>query len=145
MGNLGLAADGLQGMDAKASSRTSIFEYFLYSAIILETALAAFVYKVIFHGADLVSLNVSLAIVYFGFLAWAIFQLNQLHRKRKLQEATKPEPPDRPLEAVAVLESDEQERRVLGLTAAQLVIVLIVFAGAVVSFSWALSILHPDK
>jgi hypothetical protein len=72
-------------MDAKASSRTSIFEYFLYSAIILETALAAFVYKVIFGGADLVSLNVSLAIIYFGFLAWAILQLNQLHRKRKHQ------------------------------------------------------------
>jgi hypothetical protein len=81
-------------MDAKASSKTSIFEYFLYSAIILETALAAFVYKVIFRGADLVSFNVSLAIIYFGFLAWAIIQLNQLHHKRKLQEATKPEPVD---------------------------------------------------
>ena len=133
-------------MDAKASSRTSIFEYFLYSAIILETALAAFVYKVIFHGADLVSLNVSLAIIYFGFLAWAILQLNQLHRKRKLQEATKHEPPpDGPLETAAVLESGEEERRIFGLTGAQLVTVFIVFAAAVVSFSWALSILHPDK
>jgi len=132
-------------MDAKASSRTTIFEYFLYSAIILETALAAFVYKVIFRGADLMSLNVSLAIIYFGFLAWAILQLNQLHRKRKLQEATKPEPPDGPLETVAMLESGEQERRVLGLTGAQFVVVLIVFAAAVVSFSWALTILHPDK
>jgi hypothetical protein len=133
-------------MDAKASSRTSIFEYFLYSAIILETALAAFVYKVIFRGADLLSLNLSLAIIYFGFLAWAILQLNQLHRKRKLQEATKPEQPDGPLETAAVLErGGEQERRILGLTGAQLVTVLIVFAAAVVSFSWALSILHPDK
>jgi asparagine N-glycosylation enzyme membrane subunit Stt3 len=139
------AADGVPGMDAKASSRTSIFEYFLYSAIILETALAAFVYKVIFGGADMVSFNVALAIIYFGFLAWAIIQLNQLHRKRKLQEATKPEPPDIPLETVAVLETGQQERRILGLTGAQLVIVLIVFAAAVVSFSWALSILHPDK
>jgi hypothetical protein len=143
--NHDVAADQLQGMDAKASGRTSIFEYFLYSAIILETALAAFVYKVIFRGADLMSLNLSLAIIYFGFLAWAILQLNQLHRKRKLQEATKPEPPEGPLETLAVLESGEQERRILGLTGAQLVIVLIVFAAAVVSFSWALSILHPDK
>jgi hypothetical protein len=132
-------------MDAKASNRTSIFEYFLYSAIILETALAAFVYKVIFSGADMVPFNVALAIIYFGFLAWAIIQLNQLHRKRKLQEATKPEPVDGPLETAPVLESGEQERRVLGLTGAQLVIVLIVFASAVVSFSWALSIFHPDK
>ena len=132
-------------MDAKASRKTSIFEYFLYSAIILETALAAFVYKVIFRGADLLSLNVSLAIIYFGFLAWAIIQLNQLHHKRKLQEATKPEPAEGPLETAPVLESGEQDRRVLGLTGAQLVIVLIVFAAAVVSFSWALSILHPDK
>ena len=132
-------------MAAKASSRTSIFEYFLYSAIILETALAACVYKVIFGSADMMSFNVALAIIYFGFLAWAIIQLNQLHRKRKLQEAAKPEPPDRPLETVAVLDTDEHERRVFGLTGAQLVIVLIVFAGAVVSFSWALSILHPDK
>src|ERR1700680_3467496 len=125
-------------MDAKASSKTSIFEYFLYSAIILETALAAFVYKVIFRGADLLSLNVSLAIIYFGFLAWAIIQLNQLHHKRKLQEATKPEPAEGPLETAPVLESGEQDRRVLGLTGAQLVIVLIVFAAAVVMFSWAL-------
>ena len=133
-------------MDAKASSRTGIFEYFLYSAIILETALAAFVYKVIFRGADLVSLNVSLAIIYFGFLAWAILQLNQLHRKRKLQEATRPDPPpDVPLETAGVLESGEQERRIFGLTGAQLITVLIVFASAVVSFSWALSILHPDR
>jgi hypothetical protein len=131
-------------MDAKASSKTSIFEYFLYSAIILETALAAFVYKVIFRGADLVSFNVSLAIIYFGFLAWAIIQLNQLHRKRKLQEANKPQQVDGPLQTVAVLESGEQDRRIFGLTGAQLVIVLIVFAAAVVSFSWALSILHPD-
>jgi hypothetical protein len=132
-------------MDAKASNRTSIFEYFLYSAIILETALAAFVYKVIFSGADMVPFNAALAIIYFGFLAWAIIQLNQLHRKRKLQEATKTEPVDGALETAPVLESGEQERRVLGLTGAQLVIVLIVFASAVVSFSWALSILHPDK
>src|ERR1700694_5034247 len=98
-------------MDPKASSRTSIFEYFLYSAIILETALAAFVYKVIFGGADLVGLNVSLAVIYFGFLAWAIIQLNQLHRHRKLQEAAKPEPQDGPLETATVSERGQQEQR----------------------------------
>src|ERR1700737_4212459 len=104
MADLSFAADELPGMDAKASSKTSIFEYFLYSAIILETALAAFVYKVIFRGADLVGFSVCLAIIYFGFLAWAIIQLNQLHHKRKLQEATKPEPVAGPMQTVAVLE-----------------------------------------
>jgi len=137
-------------MGSKASNRTVLFEYFLYSAIILETALAAFVYKVVFRSADLLSLDISLAVIYFGFLAWAIIQLSNLHRKRKLQEAEKPEPPDSPMQAVALLESgelesNEPERRVLGLTGAQLIVVLMVFAAATLSFTWGLSILHPDK
>ena len=139
-------------MDGKASSRISLFEYFLYSAIILETALAAFVYKIIFRSSGLLSLNIALAVIYFGFLAWAIIQLNQLHHKRKLEASASPEPPETSIQmapvaaqSVPLLESGDADRRILGLTGAQLFVILIVFAAAVLSFSWALSILHPEK
>jgi len=139
-------------MDGKASSRISLFEYFLYSAIILETALAAFVYKIIFRSSGLLSVNVALAVIYFGFLAWAIIQLNQLHHKRKLEASAIPEPPEERMQitpaavqTMPVLESGDTGRRILGLTGPQLFVVLIVFAAAVVSFSWALSILHPER
>ena len=43
------------------------------------------------------------------------------------------------MQTVAVLESGKQERRIFGLTGAQLIIALIVFAAALMSFSWALT------
>ncbi len=63
---------------------SSAFEFFLYTAIIVETALAAFVYKIIFGDPDLARLSLYFGILYFAFLAWCIAQLNSLHRRRKL-------------------------------------------------------------
>jgi len=129
-------------MASKSSSRTNRSEYLLYTAIIGETALAAFVYKVILRDAELRSY---LTALYFGFLAWAIFQLNRLHQRRKLEPASEPEAPVALPQAVAVLESSHSGRRMMGLTAAQLVIVLVVFVVALMSFSRLLLSLHYDR
>jgi hypothetical protein len=111
------------------------FEYFLYAAIIAETGLAAFVYKIIFRDPDLARFNIYFGIFYIGFLAWSIVQLNNVHRRRKLVEATQPAD----LEETA---EPEQARPVLGLSAAQLVIVAVVFLTALATFSWALRLLR---
>jgi hypothetical protein len=113
------------------------FEYFLYAAIIAETALAAFVYKTIFRDPDLARLNLIFGAFYFAFLAWSIFQLNRVHRRRKLAQA---EPAEAIQEDRAVV--PRGSRSALGLTIAQLVIVIVVFASAVATFSWALRLLR---
>jgi hypothetical protein len=113
------------------------FEYFLYAAIIAETALAAFVYKTIFGDPDLARLNLLFGIFYFAFLAWSIFQLNKVHRQRKLTQA---EPAEEIQEDQAVVPG--RSRSALGLNAIQLVIVVVVFATAVATFSWALRLLR---
>src|SRR5580704_329133 len=78
-------------MDSQRPKRSSSpFEYFLYLAILAETALAAVIYKVIFRSAELARMRVYFAIFYFAFLAWAIAQLNMLHRDR----TSKPEHPE---------------------------------------------------
>jgi hypothetical protein len=117
------------------------FEYFLYAAIIAETALAAFVYKTIFRDPDLARLNLFFAIFYFAFLAWSIFQLNRVHRQRKLAQ-------DEPAEEIHEEIQENQavvprrSRSALGLDTVQLVIVVVVFATAVATFSWALRLLR---
>jgi hypothetical protein len=111
------------------------FEYFLYAAIIVETALAAFVYKIIFRDPDLARFNVYFGIFYFAFLAWSLVQLNRAHRRRKLAQA---EPTAAPTPAPV----PEHARSALGLTIPQLAIVVVVFATAVVAFSWALKLLR---
>jgi hypothetical protein len=113
------------------------YEYFLYAAIIAETALAAFVYKTIFRDPDLARLSLFFGIFYFAFLAWSIFQLNKVHRNRKLAQA----------EPAAAVQQDRpvaprRSRSALGLTVVQLVIVVVVFASAVATFSWALRLLR---
>jgi len=113
------------------------FEYFLYAAIIAETALAAFVYKTIFRAPELARLNLFFGIFYFAFLAWSIFQLNRVHRHRKLAQA---EPAEEIQEDRAVV--PRRSHSALGLTTAQLVIVVVVFATAVAMFSWALRLLR---
>jgi hypothetical protein len=126
------------------------FEYFLYAAIIVETALAAFVYKIIFRDPDLARLNLYFGIFYFAFLVWSIVQLNKVHRRRKLAEAEPAEPmsDQAPTEDI---QGDQQgrpavvpkrSRSPLGLTTAQLVIVIVVFITAVATFSWALKLLR---
>jgi hypothetical protein len=108
-------------------------EYFLYAAIIVETALAAFVYKTVLQDADLARLSPYFGILYFGFLAWCIAQLNKLHRRRKLAQL-------QPAEPVSDLAPTETPTRpaFLGLTPAQLAIVVVVFASAVAAFTWVL-------
>ena len=115
---------------------SSSFEYFLYAAIIVETALAAFVYKIIFRDPELARLNLYFGIFYFAFLAWCIAQLNSLHRRRKLAQAE-------PVEPISDLAPTEQRTRsALGLTTAQLVIVVVVFVSAVATFTWLLKLLR---
>jgi hypothetical protein len=132
----------------RPKQRTSAsFEYFLYAAIIVETALAAFVYKTIFRDPDLGRLSLYFGIFYFVFLAWSIIQLNKVHRRRKLVEA-EPMSDQGPTEDVQRdreqnrAAAPERTRSVLGLTTAQLVIVVAVFVAAVVTFSWALKMLR---
>jgi hypothetical protein len=128
-------------MDSNQPRKTSTaFEYFLYAAICAETALAALIYKVLFGNPDLARLRVYFAVFYFAFLGWAIAQLHKLHRNRKSADSQlAPEP--------AIHEPDGQEiaaedtRPGLGFTGPQLVILVVVFATAVATFSWALRLL----
>jgi len=112
-----------------------VFEYFLYVAIIAETALAAFVYKTTFRDPDLARFNVYFGVFYAAFLAWSIWELNKVDKRRKLLEA---QPAPEPVTETAV----ERPRSLLGLTAAQLAIVAVVFVTAVATFSWALRALR---
>jgi hypothetical protein len=125
-------------MDSEQPKRSSTaFEYFLYTAILAETGLAALIYKVIFRSPDFARMRIYFAIFYFGFLAWAIAQLNMLHRNRTPDSpAQSPEPAEEPRE-----HSHEDTRPAFGLTGAQLAIVVLVFATAVATFSVALRLL----
>jgi hypothetical protein len=128
-----------------------LFEYFLYTAIILETGLAAFVYKVAFQDGGLGSLKIYFGLLYYAFLAWAVSQLNKLHRKRRLLEPELEPEPELPAEPVASetapapTRQREHSRLLLGLTIAQLAIVVIVFGTAVATYSWAFSVLRSGQ
>ncbi len=128
-------------MDSQRRKTSIAFEYFLYVAIIAETALAALIYKVIFRSPELIHLRIYFAIFYFAFLGWAIAQLNLLHHDRnpRVTGATALPAQSGPAEPEVVTEN---KRPLLGLTGAQLVIVVVVFATAVVTFSWALRLLR---
>jgi len=121
-------------MEAQQPKRSSTpFEYFLYAAIVAETGLAAIIYKVIFRDPDMAHLRIYFAIFYFTFLAWAIAQLNLLHRDRN-PPAPQAEEPEQIV--------DENTRPVFGLTGVQLAIVVMVFATAIATFSCALRLLR---
>ncbi len=123
-------------MDSEQPKRSgTAFEYFLYTAILAETGLAALIYKVIFRSPDFARMRIYFAIFYFGFLAWAIAQLNMLHRNR----TSKPDSPAQSPEPA--VEPREDTRPAFGLTGAQLAIVVLVFATAVATFSLALRLL----
>jgi hypothetical protein len=140
--------------DRPKQKTSASFEYFLYAAIIVETALAAFVYKIIFRDPDLARLNLYFGIFYFAFLAWSIVQLNKVHRRRKLAEDEPAEPSGEPMSDQAPAEDiqgnqrgkpaavPKHSRSALGLTTAQLVIVIVIFITAVATFSWALRLLR---
>jgi len=131
-----------------------LFEYFLYTAIILETGLAAFFYKLAFQDSGLAWLKACFAVFYFAFLGWAVGQLNKLHRKRKVVETElEPEeeaPPPDFAEAEPMVREPAPIRRsaarpLLGLTVAQIAIVVIVFGTAVATFSWAFRMLQSGR
>jgi hypothetical protein len=109
-----------------------VFEYFLYAAIIAETALAAFVFKTILRDPDLARFNFYFGVFYAGFLAWSIWQLNKVHHRRKLPEG---QPAADPV-------PEQAAKPMLGLTAAQLAIIAAVFVTAVATFSWGLRLLR---
>jgi hypothetical protein len=129
-------------MDSNQPRKTgTAFEYFLYAAILAETALAALLYKVIFRDTELVHLRLYFAIFYFAFLAWAIAQLNVLNRRRKSLLGDSPSPDAPPNDAPPPAEKEivaEETHGLLGLTGQQFAIVLVVFATAVAAFSLAL-------
>ena len=125
-------------MDSQRRNTSTAFEYFLYAAIIAETGLAALIYKVVFRSHELMHLRIYFAIFYFAFLGWAIAQLNMLHHDRNPPLADATPEPAQPEPGIAI----ENRRPLLGLTGAQLVIVVVVFATAVMTFSWALRLLH---
>jgi hypothetical protein len=117
-------------MESNPTRKSSTaFEYFLYAAILVETGLAALVYKTIFQSPDLAHMRVYFSILYFGFLGWAIAQLNKLHRERKAQREAAP---------VAEEPTAPTNRAGVGLTTGQLLIVVLVFATAVAAFTWAM-------
>jgi len=121
-------------MDSQTKRSNSAFAYFLYAAILLETALAALIYKTIFGSNELTRLSVYFAIFYVAFLIWAIAQLNLLHRNRALEPEVPAQEPE--------VGRRENTRAALGLTGPQLAILLVVFAIAVAMFSWALRVLN---
>lgn len=125
-------------MDSQQPKRSSsAFEYFLYAAILAETGLAALIYKVIFASGEFTHVRVYFAILYFAFLGWAISQLHLLHRERASRTDLPEQEPDPELaEDVPRLDT----RPALGLTGLQLVILVLVFATAVATFSWALRV-----
>ena len=105
-----------------------MFEYFLYAAIVVETALAAFVYKSSFRDPELIRFNLYFGIFYCAFLAWCIIQIKNFQRRRKLADA----------EPVAT----GHTRTALGLTSGQLAIAVVVFVAGVATFSWMLRLLR---
>ena len=116
-------------------ARGAWFEYFLYTAIIAETGLAALVYKTIFRDPDLARFNLYFGAFYVAFLGWSIAQLNSIQRRRKLFPfEAKPEETGAPRAA--------RTSGALGLSAAQLVVVVVVFATALATFTWALKLLR---
>ncbi len=141
-----------------------IFEYFLYLVMILETALAVFVYKVSAPLGDFLNVRLYLSVIYFSFLGWCFYQLNRLYRKRKEmaaaldprqpEAALPPEPMTMGSAAVADTPAEidapsgtahavEPARLVFGLTGSQFMVILVVFLTALVTFSWVLARMAP--
>lgn len=130
---------GLHPMESTPTRKSSTaFEYFLYAAILAETGLAALVYKTIFQSPDLAHLRIYFSIFYFGFLGWAIAQLNKLHRDRKAQPVGTAEFTSEAADLVAQKAAPQASQTTLGLTAGQLLVVILVFATALAGFTWAM-------
>jgi len=137
-------------MDSNESKRVrgAKLEYILYGAIIGLTACGAWYYKPLTRNSELATLGAYLAAIYFTFLAWAFYELNRIHRKRKhglLEQYVEAEPNDKAEEAVAVSRSAEDTWSLFGLSVVQLGILVAVFSIALLGFTWALSILRIGR
>lgn len=123
-------------------------EYLLFGAIVLMTGCGVVCYKAISENPQLESLSTVLALVYFGFLAWAFAQLNYIHRKRRseqaddaIRERIKAERATVPVKKMPAQAAPPARREpVWGMTMVQLTIVIGVFMTAFSTFLWALSV-----
>jgi uncharacterized integral membrane protein len=93
-------------LTVKASNKAAAaaVEYFLYTVIIIQTAIVAFAYKSILRTAQIWPAGIAyLAAAYFGTFALAFLQLHRLHRARKKAVAARPKPETEtvPVEVVA--------------------------------------------
>ncbi len=127
---------------ASGKATSAAVEYFLYSVVIIEAAIAAFGYKALAQAVQLwPGATAYLAVIYFGVLGWVFYQLNRMHSKRKAEVAAsadmRHEAPasDQPAAAGSTVSA----RLLFGFTRTQLAIVLLVFLAAMKVFSWALS------
>lgn len=131
-------------MKVRASSKatSAAVEYFLYTVVIIEAAIAAFGYKALAQAVQLSpAATAYLAVIYLGVLGWVFYQLNRLHSKRKAKVAASDEVQhEAPAgEETAAVASPVPARLLFGFTRTQLTIVLLVFLAAMKVFSWALS------
>jgi hypothetical protein len=128
-------------------SRVSVFEYILYAAILITTALAVVFYKASLTDTQLTSLNVHVGVFYFGFMAWVLSRLHAMYQKRKLarpvQRSIHTELLQEPVARAPhrTQEPVESARPTWGLTSIQLAILVVVFITALTAFSCALKIL----
>jgi hypothetical protein len=147
-------------MKVRASSKatSTAVEYFLYSIVIIQTAIAAFAYKNLSQAELLQSRSMAyLAAIYAGVFAWVFYQLNKLHGKRKAGgvsaapaqtietgDAVRMEAAARELADEAAIAAPVSGPLIFGITRAKLLIVLLVFLAALKIFSWALAnVLKP--
>jgi len=146
--------------DSAMSSRTreSLYEYSLYTQVVLLTVLAVVFYMAGSYDQQISSLNLYAGAVYFALLAWDFNRLNALYRRRKLyevvdipgvdpdlrlqRELVKVEGESSPQQPEEIREAIHREPvSILGLSLAQLAIALVVFVTAFLTFTWALKIL----
>ncbi|HEV2688688.1 MAG TPA: hypothetical protein VGV35_09045, partial [Bryobacteraceae bacterium] len=138
-------------------SNEAVYEYSLYGAIVLLTALAVIFYVAGSHDPQISSLNNYASTIHFGLIGWAFHRLDALYDRRKSRQPERAdlvvdgcsiptvlvrdygwEEPEVAQELARVYRT-EPAPSILGLTFAQLAIALAVFLTACLTFTWALS------
>ncbi len=123
-------------MDSQQPKRSSsAFEYFLYAAMVAETGLAAVIYKVIFGSSEMVACAFTSRSSTLRSWPGPLRSSHRLHRER----ASKPEIPD---QEPAPEPREDTRPACSALLDSQLAILVVVFATAVATFSWALRVLR---
>ena len=131
-------------VEAKKSDE-AIYEYSLYAAIVLLTGLAVVFYTAASRDAYLSSPSPFAGAVYIGLLGWAFNRLNALYKRRKPQRTDLPsldaidtvQPRTDPVRDAAGFSGEQS--RIMGLTLAQLAVLLVVFVAACLTFTWVMS------